>query len=101
VVNAAFSPCGSPGKAGPNGAFGNGIIAFRPAEIDQYAVTDVAGDEAVELADGGGKYPLAGAERDLTDRCENCEYGPSLYAKGQVINSYRSAVSVCWLRHAG
>ena len=36
--------------------------ASRPAEIDQHAVTDVTGDEAVKLLDGGGDARLVGAD---------------------------------------
>ncbi len=53
---------GGNGKAGPHGAFGIGLTGFRPAEIDQYPVTHVTRNEAVELPDGGGNAGLVGAD---------------------------------------
>ena len=53
---------GGNGEAGTHGAFGIGLAGFRPAEIDQYPVTDVTRDEAVKLLDGGGDACLVGAD---------------------------------------
>ena len=49
-------------EAGPHGAFGIGLMGLWPAEIDQHAVTDIAGDEAVELLDRGGDAGLIAAD---------------------------------------
>ena len=53
---------GGNGEASPHGAFGIGLAGFRPAEIDQHPVTNVAGDEAVKLLDRGGDARLVGAD---------------------------------------
>src|SRR6202034_3042430 len=54
--------CGSNGKTGPHSPFGIGLPSFRPAEIDQHAVTDVPRNEAVKLLDGCGDARLIGAD---------------------------------------
>ena len=53
---------GGNGEASPDGAFGIGFAGFRPAEVDQHPIADVARDEAVELADGTGDTRLICAD---------------------------------------
>ncbi len=53
---------GGNSEAGTHGAFGVGLAGFRPAEIDQHAVTHVTRNEAVELVDRGGDASLIGAD---------------------------------------
>ncbi len=53
------------GETGAHGAFGIGLPGFRPAEIDQHPVADIACDEAVEPLDRGGDARLVSAD-DLT-----------------------------------
>ena len=49
---------GGNGEAGPHGAFGIGLAGFRPAEIDEHAVTNVTRNEAVKPLDRGGDARL-------------------------------------------
>ena len=45
-----------------HGTFSIGLMRLWPTKVDQHAVADVAGDEAVELPDGGGDAGLVAAD---------------------------------------
>ena len=63
AANGCLADRGGNGKSGPHGAFGVGLPRFRPAKIDQHPVADIAGNEAVKLADRGRDTRLIVADQ--------------------------------------
>src|SRR6185312_16078084 len=53
---------GGNGKTGPHGTGGVRFMRLWPAEIDQHAVANIAGNEAVERLDGGSDTGLVAAD---------------------------------------
>src|SRR4051812_20754869 len=62
ATHLCFTDRGSNSETGTHSAFGVSLMGFRPAEVDQHAVTDIAGNEAIELLDGGSDTGLVAAD---------------------------------------